>query len=109
MAQKMLLVKITELFKWEILPPEGKDNSFVAVCPLLGISVESPDRKCLPQIAKEALRALVADLETHNDAIPFLMSHGIKFEVLPIPPANGSFVTPAPAITTGSESASAPA
>jgi hypothetical protein len=107
MAQKQVLVKIKDLFEWNILEPGASDESFVAVCPRLGISVESPDRDRLPDVAKEALRALFADLELHNDAIRYLLKHGIQIEIFPIPAANGSFVIPAPAITTESESQSA--
>jgi hypothetical protein len=108
MAQKQVLVKIKDPFEWKILEPGAPDESFVAVCPQLGISVESPVRERLPEIAREALRTLMADLEAHNDAIHYLLKRDVQIEIIPIPPANGSFVIPAPAITTESESQSAP-
>ncbi len=109
MAQNQLLVKIKDLLKFTILEPGASDESYVAVCPQLGISIEAPDRDRLPEKAREALQALFADLQKHGDVILFLTNRGIQIETFNITPANGSFVIPAPAITTQTESQSATA
>src|SRR2546427_5825354 len=47
-------VLIDELLAWEILEPRNDDDSFVAVCKQLGLSVEAKDSNALISLAEAA-------------------------------------------------------
>jgi hypothetical protein len=99
-------ILIDELLAWEILEPRNEDDSFVAVCKQLGLSVEAKDSNALISLANDAIENLTEDLRVNGDVIPFLLDHGIRFRIERVKELSGAgFVVSAPTITTESESA----
>lgn len=96
--EKLVLVaiRIDDEVKWEILSPRDSQDSFVAVCDQLGLSVEAKSEAELRVAAQKALEVLTDDLSEHNDAIPFLLTHKIKFQIQPVKTTSAGFVLPVP-------------
>ena len=95
-------ILIEDNVTWEILAPRSSDDSFVAICKQLGLSVQAKNLDGLMSRAQDALDSLTADLTAHNDAILFLTQHGIRFRVEPVHQSGGGWVLPIPAIRTES-------